>query len=1145
MEAPESRIDEICDLFEAEWQSGREPDIADWLATIDSSVCNRLMSEILKVDVEYRLKRGDSREAIHSHLSKFGLTCGGDLILGEVPDLAEAKVGSRIANLPGMVNQQFPVRFGDYELLNRIGKGGMGLVFRARQINLNRIVAIKTMNLTTSDEELLRRFKTEAEAASLAVHPGIVAVHDYGEVDGLPFFSMDYVPGETLNTLVAKRSLPNMEIAKLIRSVADAVEFIHQRQIVHRDIKPSNILIDDDGNPRVADFGLAKLLVCESELTRSGDIIGTVEYMAPEQARGNTAIVGPLADVYAIGAVLYYCLTGRSPFRAMNSLEVLRQVVEDEPISPRQFNRDASVDLETICLKCLRKSPGGRYSSAASLREELDRFIRGVPIQARPISKIESLTRWAVRRPFVATTSILSLLLIALSIGGAVYLIQTRTAHGIELQRTIKKVTDKNGELEKARNEANRQRALATDLSYQSDMRLAYGLYENGEHRQVVKILQRQVPVTQIPDLRGPEWHFLNKQCRATYQTFGRHDGEVSECVVLPNDEEGLCTAGADGVIRIWDIPSAKITREIHPQIGAIHGMALARDGRTLAIGGAADWKNFSKALTDLFSGNVEPKSRVHLLDIETGEIQSSIQSHKTTIESIAFSDDEVWIAAGARYEPVQLTRRDTKKTFKLPTSTGTSRNRSVAFSSNSKQLIISSSDCLEVWSLDKNDPEYSHRLSVKEMPPSLCENLGGQYAVSFKYENAIYLFQENEDTPIRRLSLGPKRDSERFHAIETSRLRNCIVAGTSTGRVSAWQAQQTGGVSTRVKSLASDLPDKSFQPHVKPISSIGICKNGDIISGAEDGELVIVRPAASAFQHGVLSGVQINSSGLIGNKIISGLNDGRIVEISIREHTGNTNIREICKFDAPIGGIAISHDEQRVLVGMTNGHVALIDISSGKAAFSLTERRIAPIDKNAVAFSPDDQKIAWLDNDGILVVHDLATNESKQVAAIRGGIGLRFIDGKTLACNSTSNRISFVDLSTKRVSDIMSTTSLVSIEKHGSSLLTSHKGGEFGLVDTKTRKFRVVSRHSSPCAYSTFSATGRTLISMDESGYLQFTLPESGSVYGGVRLSLPDKCGPIQVLCNNTMLVVTSITFSNSNDGQRSDIWMLDLSGE
>jgi len=277
-----------------------------------------------------------------------------------------------------------PCRFGDFELIEELGRGGMGVVYRARQISLRREVAVKMIlrgQLASPQDR--ERFRAEAEAAARLDHPSIVPVYEVGRSEGRPYFSMKLINGQTLAQRLADGPLPPRQAARILANVARAIDSAHQHGVLHRDLKPSNILLDTEGHALVTDFGLAKRRSDAPSLTRTGAVIGTPAYMAPEQAAGSRGVVGPATDVYSLGSILYHMLTGRSPFPAANPIEAVLAVLEQEPDSPRSVNPKADADLEMIALKCLQKPPDLRYPSAAALADDLEAYLNDEPISAR------------------------------------------------------------------------------------------------------------------------------------------------------------------------------------------------------------------------------------------------------------------------------------------------------------------------------------------------------------------------------------------------------------------------------------------------------------------------------------------------------------------------------------------------------------------------------------------------------------------------------------------------------------------------------------------------------------------------------------------------------------------------------------------
>jgi serine/threonine protein kinase len=355
-----------------------------------------------------------------------------DGTIDHAPAVSAAAVASpqagTVDHVPGEAAGKAPQRgkrisIPGYELLGVLGRGGMGVVYQARQVKADRVVAVKLMlHADHADGASRDRFDTEAQAVARLQHPNIVQVFEVGEVDGSPFFSLEFVPGGSLSKRIKESMLPAREAAQLVGTLARAMAYAHRAGILHRDLKPDNVLLTGQGEPKIADFGLARKLEADSRVTQAGHLFGTPSYMPPEQTSGELDAVGPAADIYSLGAILYELLTGRPPFVGANLWETIAQVRDAEPVPPHVLRPATPLDLETICLKCLRKDVAQRYASADALAEDLQRYLDGVPILARPTGPDERVARWCRRNPWPTALMTTLALALAASIWAAAYI---------------------------------------------------------------------------------------------------------------------------------------------------------------------------------------------------------------------------------------------------------------------------------------------------------------------------------------------------------------------------------------------------------------------------------------------------------------------------------------------------------------------------------------------------------------------------------------------------------------------------------------------------------------------------------------------------------------------------------------------------
>jgi WD40 repeat protein len=393
-----------------------------------------------------------------------------------------------------------PLRIlGDYELLSEIARGGMGVVYLARQVNLNRQVALKVLpGGQFANETFIKRFRREAEALASLNHPNVVSIHEVVEGEGQIYFSMDLIKGYSLAETIHDKPLPARQAAALIQQVAAAVAFVHERGLLHRDLKPSNILLDNEGVPHITDFGLAKRSNDDGDLTLTGEILGSPNYMAPEQADPKLASATPASDVYSLGAILYHLLTGRPPFVADTVAQTLRLLADGGPVPPRLLRPGVARDLETICLKCLETDPKRRYQSAQELWEELDRFHKSRPIRARPIGALARLWRWSRRKPSLASAlGVVGVSLLVLAIGSLIAFMK------IQRERDLSDAARKQEAVFRIRAEKAQQQErcqLYRALLEQAHASVRSG--ELGQRLQALDAIKRAAAITNSVDLR-------------------------------------------------------------------------------------------------------------------------------------------------------------------------------------------------------------------------------------------------------------------------------------------------------------------------------------------------------------------------------------------------------------------------------------------------------------------------------------------------------------------------------------------------------------------------------------------------------------------------------------------------------------------
>jgi WD40 repeat protein len=929
------------------------------------------------------------------------------LLEGQLLDAARpsAEKCERADERPEPLPVQGQIFLPGYGPLLAIGRGGFGIVYKARQTRPARVVAIKMLR-TEAGPSLKERFAIEAEAIACLKHAHIVQIFEVGKHNGQPYLTLEYVEGGSLANRLSSGPLAVRQAAEITETLAHAMHYAHQQGVVHRDLKPANVLLTSEGAPKITDFGFAKLLVGGgASPTQSEATFGTPSYIAPEQAHGRSREAGPAADVYALGAILYEMLTGRPPFLADTPLETLRMVVTAEAVSPAYLQPRVPRDLETICMKCLQKEVTKRYASALSLADDLRRFLKGEPVRARPVSRVERLWRWSKRNPVVASLTAAVFVLFA-TVAGVASVGYVREAE----QRSAAEASE---------GRANEQAQRAWDAEermrrqwYAASMNAMQQAWDTGQ----VARLQALLAETESYPERGFEWYYFQRLCHLELQIFIGHRADVMAVSWSP-DGKWLATGSRDGTAKVWEVAGGRELLTLKGHTSAVWSVSWSPDGKRLATASADEtakvwdaaggrevltlghtspvesvsWSPDGKALA---TGSYDGTAKVW--EGAGGRELCTLQGHTSHIQSVSWSPDGKWLATGSGdgtakvwqavggREPITLRGHANEV-------------KSVFWSPDGKRLATASADGkAKVW-----DAAGGRELLTLQGHTSLV------VSVSWS-PNGKFLATGSDDMTAKLWDVASGRELRTFKghprgvtSVSWSPDGKRLATGSFDGTAKVWEAVggrqllsfkgparpiwsvswspdgtrlMTGGQdeTAKVWEAAGDRVLFFLQGHTGPAGSVAWSRDGKLLATGSGDRTAKIWDAVAGRElrtlHGHTGSVLSVSWSPDGNLLATGSLDGTA---KVWDAAGGQELRTLKGHTGVVSSVSWSPDGKRLATGSFDGTAKVWEAVGGRELRSL---RGHTSEVRRVSWSPDGIRLATASQDGTAKVWEATT---------------------------------------------------------------------------------------------------------------------------------------------------------------------------